>query len=203
MDRYWLLTWTTYGTWLPGDDRGFVSNVRDGEGPEVRHNSPGTEPDAKQRGLWLSAKSNMKGPAVYLSAEQAAAVLEQLQETSRYRGWELLAVAIMANHIHVVVGVPGDPEPDTLLRDFKSYASRKLNKSFDRPLSETWWTESGSRRKLPNEAAVIAGVAYVREQEFPLLVWSASGGRESPDSGSCDPLQQNQGADAPGSPGDE
>ena len=92
MDRYWLLTWTTYGTWLPGDDRGFVSNVRDGEGPEVRHNSPGTEPDAKQRGLWLSAKSNMKGPAVYLSAEQAAAVLEQLQETSRYRGWELLAV---------------------------------------------------------------------------------------------------------------
>jgi hypothetical protein len=23
----WLLTWTTYGTWLPGDERGFVGNV--------------------------------------------------------------------------------------------------------------------------------------------------------------------------------
>ena len=33
MDRYWLLTWTTYGTWLPGDARGFVSNVADGPDP--------------------------------------------------------------------------------------------------------------------------------------------------------------------------
>ncbi len=24
----WLLTWTTYGTWLPGDDRGFVGYIR-------------------------------------------------------------------------------------------------------------------------------------------------------------------------------
>ena len=23
----WLSTWTTYGTWLPGDERGFVGNV--------------------------------------------------------------------------------------------------------------------------------------------------------------------------------
>jgi hypothetical protein len=32
MDRFWLLTWTTYGTWLPGDERGFVSEVRDDSG---------------------------------------------------------------------------------------------------------------------------------------------------------------------------
>ena len=25
IDRIWFLTWTTYGTWLPGDERGFVS----------------------------------------------------------------------------------------------------------------------------------------------------------------------------------
>lgn len=69
MDRYWLLTWTTYGAWLPGDDRGFVSNLRDGEGPKVRHDVPGAVADAKQRGLWLAARSNMKGPAVYISTE--------------------------------------------------------------------------------------------------------------------------------------
>ena len=27
-DRHWLLTWTTYGTWLPGDDRGSVVDSR-------------------------------------------------------------------------------------------------------------------------------------------------------------------------------
>ncbi len=176
MDRYWLLTWTTYGTWLPGDDRGFVSNVRDKEGPEVRHNTPGTVPDAKHRGLWLTAKLKMKGQVVYLSAEHASIILEQFRETARNRGWELLAVAIMANHIHVVVGIPGDPEPDSLLRDFKSYASRRMNKAFQRPASGRWWTESGSRRKLPNEAAVFAAVAYVRNQQYPLVVWVPESG---------------------------
>jgi REP element-mobilizing transposase RayT len=172
MDRYWLLTWTTYGTWLPGDDRGFVSNVRGNVGPEVRHNRPGTEPDPKQRGLWLAARDHLAGSAVYLTGGHARHVLKQFQETAAYRGWELLAVAIMANHVHLIVGVPGDPEPDMLLRDFKSYASRSLNRLAGRPTGGTWWTESGSRRKLPNESAVSAAVGYVRAQEYPLLVWS-------------------------------
>ncbi len=29
MFRHWLLTSTFYGTWLPGDRRGFVGRVRD------------------------------------------------------------------------------------------------------------------------------------------------------------------------------
>src|SRR5262249_48829249 len=154
-----------------GDERGFVSNVRDGEGPEIRHNVPGTEPDAKQRGLWLAAQAQVVGPAVYLSPNHAAEILGQFQETARYRGWELLAVAIMVNHVRLVVGVPGDLPPETLLRDLKSYASRKLNKRCERPASGTWWTESGSRRKLPTEEAVMAAVAYVGNQEYPLVVW--------------------------------
>ena len=42
--RYWLLTWTTYGTWLPGDDRGFVSPVRKSSLDNwQRQNERGTE----------------------------------------------------------------------------------------------------------------------------------------------------------------
>jgi REP element-mobilizing transposase RayT len=189
VDRYWLLTWTTYGTWLPGDDRGFVSNVRDGDGPELRHNTPGTTPDAKVRGLVIDSRERMLGPTVYLNAVQAGFVLEQLHETARYRGWELAAVAVMANHLHLVVGVPDDPEPDTLLRDFKSYASRRLNAVFAKPASGTWWTQSGSRRKLPNDTAVRAAVEYVKRQHSPLLVW-ASGRRQLADS---EPAQESAG----------
>ncbi len=204
MDRYWLLTWTTYGTWLPGDDRGFVSNVREGDGPEVRHNTPGATPEAKVRGLVIDSRERMLGPTVYLNAAQAGVVLEQLHETARYRGWELAAVAVMANHLHLVVGVPGDPEPDTLLRDFKSYASRRLNAVVAKPASGTWWTQSGSRRKLPNDTAVQAAVEYVKRQHSPLLVWS-SGGRQPAESepesaGGGPPFDQNQRADARRSP---
>jgi len=89
----------------------------------------------------------------------------------------LLAVAIMANHIHCVLGVLGDPEPEDLLRDLKSYGSRALNRRWGKPKSETWWTESGSRRKLFDEGGVMFAVHYVEQQEFPLLIWTLEKGR--------------------------
>ncbi|MEO1983492.1 MAG: hypothetical protein ABGZ23_06220 [Fuerstiella sp.] len=171
-DRYWLLTWTMYGSWLPGDKRGFVSNVRDGDGPEVRHNIPGTEYDSDMSALEAHTRSRMKADPVRIDVPQAEALFVQFQQTGRFRGWRLFAVAIMANHCHIVTGVPGDPEPATLLQSFKSYGSRRLNGIFGRPVSGTWWTASGSKRKLPNDAAVLAAIRYVLDQEYPLLIWT-------------------------------
>ncbi|MBL8799573.1 MAG: transposase [Planctomycetia bacterium] len=177
MDRYWFLTWTTYGTWLPGDKRGFVSDVGDDRaGKGVRHNVPGTEYDADHAGLRRYMAERLKCAPVYLNREQAVALLPQLLETGEYRHWLMLAVAIMANHTHVVVGVPGDLDPESLLRDLKSYGSRKLNQGWGKPPSGTWWTQSGSKRKLPVDPAVVATVKYVyEEQEFPLVSWKREG----------------------------
>ena len=83
----------------------------------------------------------------------------------------MYALAIMKNHVHLVVGVPGDPEPDTLLRDFKSYGSRRLNRLVGTPDSGTWWTAGGSRRILRDPEAVRTVVEYVRNQRNPLLIW--------------------------------
>lgn len=171
MDRYWLLTWATYGTWLPGDARGFVSSVRDGPGARVRHNQPATPYDADMQGLQRSARRLLKGSPITLQLEQATVLLRQFQETAAYRRWLLAAVAIMATHVHLVVGVPGDPDPADLLGDFKSYGSRALNRRWGKPLSQTWWVESGSRRRLPDLAAVLAAIEYVRNQLNPLIVW--------------------------------
>jgi len=167
-DRFWLLTWTTYGTWLPGDRRGFVSNVADDDGSGVRFNQPSTPYTRDVRPLREFAIAQ-SGEPVLLTAEQAATALEQFRDTAAYRGWTLFAAAVMRNHIHLVVGVLGDPEPETLLRDFKSYASRKLNETFGR--RDRWWTESGSRRKLPDWNAVVAASRYVENQDYPLAVW--------------------------------
>lgn len=193
MDRYWLLTWTTYGTWLPGDARGFVSNVRDGPGPEVRHNLPGTPYDADDARVRRRAQENMVGEPVWLTADQARIVAEQFQETARVRGWRLLACAVMANHVHLVVGVEGDPDPAKLLHDFKSYATRALKAAGHVPSGGRWWTESGSRRKLPDEGAVRGAIEYVRRQHAPLVIWTASGVCQRPGV----PLQ---GVDTPRSP---
>ena len=85
----------------------------------------------------------------------------------------------MANHVHAVVGVIGDPEPATILRDLKSYGSRALNLRYPCPASGTWWTESGSRRKLPDDPAIQAAIEYLRTQEFPLVIRIADGERRA------------------------
>jgi hypothetical protein len=71
IDRHWLLTTTTYGTWLPGDSRGFVSNVADGPGPEVRHNIPRTPYDKNMPGLVRISRAALKSPPIFFVLKQA------------------------------------------------------------------------------------------------------------------------------------
>jgi REP element-mobilizing transposase RayT len=169
VDRHWLLTWTTYGTWLPGDDRGFVGHVRQSNGSQSTHNQPGTEYDRERPHLEGFAKATQNFPAVRLTREQAVIVCRQAQATAELRRWKLFAVAVMANHVHLVVGVTGDPEPGSLLRDFKSYSARELNKGC-LPSTRRWWTKSGSTRKLPDEPALLAAIRYVENQDWPLAL---------------------------------
>jgi REP element-mobilizing transposase RayT len=169
MDRYWLLTWTTYGTGLPGDRRGFVSEVRDDGGEKVLHNVPHTPCDADLPPLQAYAASIMSGDAVYLDLAQAEALAEQMQETADHRGWRLLALAVMANHIHVVLGVPGDPDSEKLLGDLKAWGTRRLNDGWGR--RARWWTQGGSRRPKKTATALREALKYVRDQPYALVVW--------------------------------
>jgi REP element-mobilizing transposase RayT len=176
MVRHWLLTSTTYGTWLPGDERGFVSTVENESGPRVRHNQPGTPYDADVPELREAARKLLKGEAIYLAREQAEAVAAQFLETAHFRNWEIHALAVMKNHFHAVISAPEDVHSTVLLRDLKSYAARSLNRRWGKPKSETWWTESGSRRPLPGEQALEDATDYVlHRQPHPLVVWPAQG----------------------------
>ncbi|MEX0728683.1 MAG: transposase [Planctomycetaceae bacterium] len=170
-DRVWFFTWTTYGTWLPGDARGFVSPKFDQEQPEKRNNIVGVEYDKDRPKLRELARTKLVGDPVYLRFEHAEVIQVQFAETAWRRGWTIVIAAIIANHIHLVVGVFGDPDPEDLLRDFKSYASGSLNRSFPRPASGTWWTESGSKRKVKDPRHFDAVVRYVRNQKGALVVW--------------------------------
>ncbi|MCI0684690.1 MAG: transposase [Gemmataceae bacterium] len=183
MDRYWLLTNTLYGTWLPGSVRGFVGQVREHRDDDptdqarVTHDVPGTPCDEDMPGLEEASRERMKGPPLHLTTAHADELFAQFQETARHRGWELRAVAIMFNHFHIVVGVPGDPNPSKILGDFKSWGTRKLSAVFGAPASETWWTQGGSKRKLKDEQALAAAIHYVLyEQPEPLLTWSPETG---------------------------
>jgi REP element-mobilizing transposase RayT len=181
MARYWLLTSSFYGTWLPGDRRGFVGRVRDAR-PEdppttnrIEHNIPGTPCDQDMPGLERASAERLKGPPIYVGAEHAEILIRQFSETTAFRKWKILAAAVMANHIHLVVETPDDADPTKVLGDFKAYGARALTARFGKPQSGTWWTYGGSKRSLPDDQAVAAAVTYVlHKQDNSLLTWSPS-----------------------------
>jgi hypothetical protein len=194
----WLVSSTFYGQWLPGDPRGSVTNVREHRIPDshslVRseHDRAGAEYEPAIPELQRAAVDQLKGPPIALNLEQAEELLEQFLETAEHRGWISHAVSIMFNHVHLVVEAPTQFGKTELLRDFKSYGSRRLTRVAGRPASDTWWTESGSCRPVRNRPAAIFYVCH--RQPKLLVVWSRERGRIPPEE--SDPRNRFPGADA-------
>jgi REP element-mobilizing transposase RayT len=180
----WLLTSTFYGQWLPGDSRGSVTNVRDrrpGDPPNpmrLEHAQPGEEYEDAMPGLNRAALEHLKGPPISLDLPQAEQLLVQFQETAAYRRWTLRAVSIMRNHIHLVVEAPPEVGKSDLLRDFKSYGARRLNRLFGPRPAGTWWTDGGSCRPIRDLPGAIFYTCH--RQANPLVLWSSERGRIPP-----------------------
>jgi len=188
-----FLTSTTYAQWLPGDARGFVSNVDVGGNHLERHNRYGTPFDADMPQLRQSAKERLKGEPVVFNQKQAEVLFGQFCETARIRHWTLIGVAIMFNHVHILIEVGDDANPDDVMRDLKSYGSGALNRTFGKPKSGTWWTTSGSKRRKTS-SAIPEVIKYLKRQPNPLVLWI----NPNYDIQSQEPEAQEPGASAPG-----
>jgi REP element-mobilizing transposase RayT len=143
------------------------------DGTLDKNNRVGTEYDQDHPRLTDLARKNMLGEPIYFTKQHADIILAQFLETTTIQRWHAHAIAIMNNHFHIVVSALETIPSKKILQSYKSYASRELNKNFPRPVSETWWTESGSRRPLRGEAALTAAIAYVLNQQNPLIFWSS------------------------------
>ena len=106
----YFITWPTYGTWLPGDERGWVEYRRGWQLPDTIRK--------------LEAAAKMSEDACLLGPDQRVAVHEQVAETCRYRSWTLHAVNCRTNHLHVVVSAPEPPK--TVRSHLKAWCTRKL-----------------------------------------------------------------------------
>ncbi len=87
--NYALVTSTTYGNWLPGEERGFVSkNEENIFGTPFRS----AEPELKRY-----TQNNLRGVPVFLDGEKAETLLRQWHEEVEKQAWNLLVAAIMSN----------------------------------------------------------------------------------------------------------
>ena len=141
-----FLTWVTYGTWLPGDARGWV---------EYQH---GWKLPSSQ--LETECESRIVEDAVRLNSVQRTTVEDQINETCQHRGWHLHAVNCRSNHVHAVVSARDTP-PKKIRADLKAYATRCL-KTFDKS-RDSWWAERGSIRWVYTDDELETVMRYVTE----------------------------------------
>jgi REP element-mobilizing transposase RayT len=152
----YYLTWTTYGTWLPGDERGWVAK-------------PGQfrASDAKRKG---AAQRLMTESALTLDSEQRRRVEGTLADHCRIRGWHLHVANCRTQHVHLVVTAPGR-DPEVVMDQFKAWCTRRLKelersrRSAERAIRQKWWTQGGSTRWLNDEKGLEAAIRYVLEEQ--------------------------------------
>jgi REP element-mobilizing transposase RayT len=156
------ITWTCYGTWLPGDPRGYVSNTL-GAGSRYRpkQNIAGTEFTKDDRRTYEMAKWSQKGETVFLKSAQAETVCHSLVKAASERHWRILRASVMRNHVHIVI--MDCPSDGTLVRRIlKGVTQADLCDKAGR--NQRWWTAGGSDRHKNDDDAVLAAIQYVADQ---------------------------------------
>jgi REP element-mobilizing transposase RayT len=149
------IVWTTYGTWLPGDRRGWV-----------KKNATGIqEPDPQREEL---AREHMTEPAVLLTPTQRALVEQTIRAHCEIRKWHLHAINVRSNHIHVVV--TADRDANEAMNQFKAWCSRKLSDAagLQSPVARKagrrrWFTEGGDLEMIEDEKYLENAIQYVME----------------------------------------
>jgi REP element-mobilizing transposase RayT len=151
----YFITWTTYGTWLPGDARGWIKSGEYGVKP----------PDPE---LERQARKAMTEPAALLTKSQRTLIELTIAAHCRIRGWILHAVNARTNHIHVVVTAQRDP--DEVRDQFKAWCSRKLSdhagltKAIAKKAGRRhWFTEGGDTQLIETDQHLENVVRYVLE----------------------------------------
>ena len=148
-----FLTWPTYGTWLTGDDRGWVQ-YREGR----------QEPSSIR---YEDSKFRMSEGSCILNQGQRKLVESTTRRHCEIRGWQLFAVNCRSNHVHVVVN--GDRPHAEIRRQLKAWCTRSLKENqLVGPKRSKWWAERGSSRFLNDQDSLEAAVFYVEElQDVP------------------------------------
>ena len=151
----YLITWTTYGTWLPGDKRGWVESGKTG----IR------SPDASRR---QQAVEKLNSEPVFLGSDERQLGEETIEKHCEIRKWELHALNVRTNHVHLVITAPVVPEK--VMSQLKAWCSRRLNENLQPTrigikdnCSQKWWTNHGSTKWINDESYMRNAIRYVLE----------------------------------------
>src|SRR4030067_3041236 len=83
----YMVTWTTYGSWLPGEERDYVKSGK---------TLPGNPKILK------ASQARQKSATVKLDVRQKAIVRQAILDEGERIGQTIEALEVCANHVHIV-----------------------------------------------------------------------------------------------------
>lgn len=139
-----MVTWTTYGTWLQGDKRGYV---KDGQI---------LKPDAD---LEAANLRNLQKHPVRLTTIQKETVNQAIAGKAEQLGQNILAIAVCQNHIHLVIAYNGTPI-EYSVKHYKNAAISALRKHAHQGRV---WSSGFDKRFCFDEKSLRKRIDYVND----------------------------------------
>ena len=108
-----MATWTTYGSWLPGDVRGYVrgGKILDGNKDVLEKN-----------------KKRQKGDTIKLSKEEKEIVKDAIIKEAHRTGQIIEGLSVYSNHVHLLLRTNLESIENAVSR-YKSITTRALWKN--------------------------------------------------------------------------
>ena len=155
----YLITFTTYGTWLHGDKRGSV---------DKEHNQYGNSFIAPSSVLRGKEQNSLRHPVFILGQRQREVVLEAILQVCKFRGWFAYAVHVRSNHIHILVS--GEEKPEKIMVAFKAYATRAIKRCYKgQTISRKYWTGHGSTKYIWTKESLVSAIDYVKNRQGKIM----------------------------------
>jgi REP element-mobilizing transposase RayT len=139
----YMVTWTTYGTWLQGDERGYV---KDGKTFEPN-------PNLKQSNL-----SSLK-QIIKLTKQQKITAQTAILEEAKRINHKIYAIAVYTNHIHIVAENNQIPISQVTAR-YKNVATTALKRT---GLCAKIWTKGFDKRYCYTKKELLNRIEYVNK----------------------------------------
>ena len=140
-----MITWTTYGTWLQGDERGYVKKG-------LIH--PGS------KGLMQTNKQLQLQDAVRLSKVQQQVVRKAIIKEAALQGHHICALSVQPTHVHIVIVYT--PEPISTTVAYYKKAGRLALKCMG--YTGKLWTRGYDKRFCFDEESMKHRIKYVESQ---------------------------------------
>ena len=139
----YMITFTTYGTWLQGDKRGYVKNATI---------YPSNE------NLMRANKENQSGRTIRLSADQREIARKAVLAEAASQQQRILALSVASSHVHIVAEYI--PKPIGAIVAYYKKATRLALKDVGH--NGKLWTKGYDKRFCFDKATLDQKIHYVQ-----------------------------------------